>query len=135
MNEKKSGLVLDADMTRRLRSALTAAGAEIFPLLQDPAGEVLRALLKNPRLNEEHLLILLKRRDLSEELLKAVSQLRLGKGNHRIKVALARNPGTSGSLLQTLLPQLFLFELLELCFIPGVTPDQKVAAECVILQR
>jgi hypothetical protein len=135
MNEKKSGLVLDADMTRRLRSALTAAGAEIFPLLQDPAGEVLRALLKNSCLNEEHLLILLKRRDLSEDLLKGVSQLRLGEGNHRIKVALARNPGTSGSVLQTLLPQLYLFELLELCFIPGVTPDQKVAAERVILQR
>ena len=135
MSEKKSGLVLDADMARRLRSALTVSGVELFPLLQDPAGEVLRALLKNPRLSEDHVLALLKRRDLTEDLLKAISQLKLGEGSHRIKVALAKNPGTPGTVLLTILPQLYLFELLELCYLPGVTPDQKVAAERVILQR
>lgn len=135
MNEKKSGMVLDADMARRLRAALTATGSELYSLLQDPSGEVLRVALKNPRLSEEHLLALLKRRDLAEDLLKAISQLKLGEGSHRIKVALAKNPGTPGTVLQTLLPQLYLFELLELCYLPGVTPDQKVAAERVILQR
>jgi len=135
MNENNSALVLDADLVRRLRSALTASGAELFPLLQESAREVLRALLKNPRLSEEHLLVLLKRRDLTEDLIKAISQLKLGEGSHRIKVALARNPGTPGTVLQSLLPQLYLFELLEICYLPGVTPDQKVAAERVILQR
>ncbi|WP_432820985.1 hypothetical protein [Trichloromonas sp.] len=135
MNVKDSGLVLDVDTARRLRLALTASGAELFTLLQDPAGEVLRTLLKNPRLGEDHLLVLLKRRDLTEDLLKAVSQLKLGEGSHRVKLALAKNPGTPGTLLQSLLPQLYLFELIELCFLPGVTPDQKVAAERVVLQR
>jgi hypothetical protein len=135
MNDKKSDLVLNADMVRRLRSALMASGAELFPLLQDSAGEVLRALLKNSRLSEDHLLVLLKRRDLAEDLLRAISQLKLVEGSHRIKVALARNPETPGTLLQSLLPQLYLFELLEICYLPGVTPDQKVAAERVILQR
>jgi hypothetical protein len=122
-------------MVQRLRSALTASASELFSLLQDPAAEVLRALLKNPRLSEEHLLVLLKRRGLSEDLLKAISQLKLGVGSHRIKVALAWNPGTPGTVLLSLLPQLYLFELLELCYLPGVTPDQKVAAERGILQR
>ncbi len=135
MNEQKSGLELDADMVRRLRAALMASGAELFPLLQDPSAEVLRALLKNSRLSEDHLLVLLKRRDLTEDLLKAVAQLKLGEGSHRVKVALAKNPGTPGTVLQSLLPQLYLFELLQLCYLPGVTPDQKVAAERVILQR
>jgi hypothetical protein len=135
MSEKTSGQVLDADLARRLRAVLTSSGTELFPLLQDPAGEVLRALLKNRRLGEEHLLVLLKRRDLPEDLLKAVSQLRQGEQSHRVKVALAKNPGTPGTLLQSLLPQLYLFELLELCYLPGVTPDQKVAAERAILQR
>jgi hypothetical protein len=34
-----------------------------------------------------------------------------------------------------LLPHLHLFELVDLCTIPGVTPDQKFAAERAILQR
>lgn len=126
---------LDVDLTSRLRSALTATSSELFSLLHDSAGDVLRALLKNPCLSEDHLLALLKRRDLTEDLLKSISRLKLGEGSHRIKVALARNPGTPGTVLQSLLPQLYLFELLELCYLPGVTPDQKVAAERVILQR
>jgi len=135
MDERKGDRLLDADLARRLRLALTAPGSELFPLLQDSAGEVLRAMLKNPHLSEEHLLVLLKRRDLAEDLLKAISQLKTGEGSHRLKVALAKNPATPGTVLQSLLPQLYLFELLDLCFLPGVTPDQKVAAERVILQR
>jgi hypothetical protein len=34
-----------------------------------------------------------------------------------------------------ILPHLHLFELLNFCFIPGVTPDQKLAAERAIIQR
>jgi len=50
-------------------------------------------------------------------------------------LALAKNPATSGSLVRNLLPNLRLFELLDLCFIPGVTSDQRLAAEHTILQR
>ncbi|MEJ2202100.1 MAG: hypothetical protein P8X63_13955 [Desulfuromonadaceae bacterium] len=135
MTDKTAELVLDADLVRRLRAALTASATELFQLVQDPAPEVLRSLLKNPQLYDDHLLALLKRRDLSEDLLKAISQLHRAQAGHRIKVALAKNPNTPGPLLQSLLPQLYLFELLEVCFLPGVTPDQKVAAERVMLQR
>jgi hypothetical protein len=135
MSERRGEPAFSVDLARRLRRALTVDGAELFPLLQDPSGEVLRTLLKNPRLSEEHLLVLLKRRDLSEDLLKAIAQLRPTDGGHRLKVALSRNPGIPGAMLRELLPQLYLFELLELCYLPGVTPDQKVAAERVILQR
>lgn len=34
-----------------------------------------------------------------------------------------------------LLPHLYLFELLDLCILPGTTPDQRLAAERVIQQR
>jgi len=123
------------DLARRLHRALTADGTELFALLQDPSAEVLRTLLKSPRLSEEHLLALLKRRDLSEDLLKEISRLAAVASSHRLKVALSRNPGTPGAVLQGLLDQLYLFELLEICYLPGVTPDQKVAAERIILQR
>jgi hypothetical protein len=97
--------------------------------------QVLRSLLKNPYLNEEHLLTLLKRRDLSEDLLKAIYQLDISRHSHRLQVALVRNPGTPGSVALALLPYLHLFELVDLCMLPGVTPDQKFAAERAILQR
>lgn len=126
---------LDADFVRRLRRALTAGAEELFQVLLDPSPEVLRNLLKNPHLAEEHLLALLKRRDLSEEFLKAVHQREGAEASHRLKVALVRNPATPAQLALTLLPHLYLFELLELCILPGTTPDQRLAAERQIILR
>lgn len=126
---------LDPELAKRLHQALTASSEELFQLILDPAPEVLRALLKNRLLDEEHLLALLKRRDLSEDLLKAIGQREKTQPSHRLKLALIKNPGTPGPLALSLLPHLHLFELVDICFLPGVTPDQKVAAERAILQR
>jgi hypothetical protein len=126
---------LDPGLARRLHRALTGSREELFQSLLDPEREVLRAALKNPALGEEHLLALLKRRELPEELLKAVYRLELTQGSHRLKLALAKNPATPGPVAQAVLPQLYLFELVGLCYLPGVTPDQKLAAERIILQR
>lgn len=126
---------IDPGLARRLHKALTAGRDELFQCLLDPAREVLQAGLKNPALAEDHLLALLKRRDLSEELLKAIYRLEQTQGSHQLKLALAKNPGTPGPVVQALLPQLFLFELVALCYLPGVTPDQRLAAERIILQR
>jgi hypothetical protein len=126
---------LDSDLLKRLHRALTAGGEELYLVLQDAAGEVLRNALKNRNLGEDHLLALLKRRDLAEDLLKAVYQLELTAASHQLQLALVRNPGTPGSIVLTLLPRLHLFELVDLCYFPGITPDQKFAAERAILQR
>ena len=126
---------LDAELARRLQAALTADHAGLFAILQAPAPEVLRAALRNRHLGEEHLLALLKRRDLPEDLPKAIAGLAVYRESHRVKVALAMNPATPGPLLSSLLPHIYLFELLNLCILPGTTPDQRVAAERVILQR
>jgi hypothetical protein len=126
---------IDPDLARRLHRALTAGGDELHGVLQDLSPEVLRSALKNRNLSEEHLLALLKRRDLGEELLKAIWHLTLSAESHRLQLALVRNPGTPGPVVLTLLPRLHLFELVDLCYLPGVTPDQKFAAERAILQR
>lgn len=126
---------LEPALMQRLHRALTESGDELFTLMQDGSPEVLRASLKNPALGEEHLRALLKRRDLSESLLKGIHQHKAVVSSHRLKVALAYNPATPGPIVQSLLGQLFLFELITLCHLPGVTPDQKLAAERIILQR
>jgi hypothetical protein len=135
MTEEHHTSGIDAERSQRLCKALTATGEELFQLLLDPDTQVLRALLKNRSLNEDHLAALLRRRDLGEDLLKAVYQLDILRQSHRLQFALAKNPGTPGPLMLTLLPHLRLFELVDLCTIPGVTPDQKFAAERAIIQR
>jgi hypothetical protein len=45
------------------------------------------------------------------------------------------NPGIPAHIASTILPQLTIFDLLKICLIPGVAPDQRLSAERVIIQR
>ena len=125
----------NGEKLRSLSDALTANREGIFHFLDHPSLDVVRSLLKNPLLDEPHLLVLLKRRDLPEDVVTAVSRHPLADGSHPLQVAFARPPASSAHLVLSLLPHLYLFELVDLCFLPGVTPDRKVAAERAILQR
>ena len=126
---------ISTEQGKRLYKALTATNDELFQVLLDPEMQVLRSTLKNQNLNEKHLLALLKRRDLTEDLLKSIYQLDISKDSHRLQLALVKNPGTPGPVALALLPHLHLFELVDLCLLPGVTPDQRFGAERAILQR
>lgn len=126
---------ISTEQGKRLYKALTATSDELFQVLLDPEVQVLRSTLKNQNLNEKHLLALLKRRDLTEDLLKSIYQLDISKDSHRLQLALVKNPGTPGPVALALLPHLHLFELVDLCLVPGVTPDQRFGAERAILQR
>jgi hypothetical protein len=97
--------------------------------------EVLGAVLKNPLLDEAHLLVLLKRRDLTENLLRSVHRLPQVSESHNLKVALVHNPNTPDEILLSILPQLFLFELASVLFLPGIAPDLKYAIERAIILR
>lgn len=125
---------LDLAKAIRLRQALDAGGDQLFTLLQDPDPDLIRSVLRNPNLGEEHLLALLRRRSLPEQLIKTVHRLAPA-GSRRLMMALAGHPQTPASILSELLPQLFLFELVTVMQIPGVGQDQKVAAERAILKR
>lgn len=135
MDKTAKVVTLDPGQARRLHRALTAGKEELFQVLEESSMEVLAAALRNPALDHNHLLALLKRRDLSEELLKGVYRLEKFAASRELKVAMVRNPNTPGVLLAALLPHLYLFELVSLCSLPGVTPDQKLAAERAIIQR
>ena len=55
--------------------------------------------------------------------------------SHRLKVALVHHHATPGHIVPTLLPHLYLFELVTVCFLPGVTPDRRLVAERTIIKR
>ncbi|PLY07395.1 MAG: hypothetical protein C0624_03640 [Desulfuromonas sp.] len=135
MSEQPDSPKLDLQLAQRLHRALTASSEDLYQVLQDPAMEVVRCALKNQHLNEEHLLTLLKRRDLSEDIPKALYKQEKVELSHRLKLALVKNPATPTPVRLTLLPQLRLFELVNLLQLSGTTPDQKLAAERQIIKR
>ena len=135
MNPSATEANPDSSKLRRLHEVLRADNQQLFGYLNDPDRDILKVLLKNPALNDEHLLVLLRRRDLTEDFLKGLARHPLLEKNHRLKVALVGNPAAPSPIVQSILPQLHLFELVNLCFIPGVTPDQRLAAERAIIQR
>jgi hypothetical protein len=135
MEEQVTKGNLDPSLSRRLYRALTAGNDELYQVLEDTSMEVLETAMKNPVFSENHLLTLLKRRNLSEDLLKAVYRLPMVGENHKLKLAVVRNPCTPAHVTLAILPFLQLFELVDICHIPGVTPDQKLAAERAIIQR
>lgn len=126
---------LNPDQVRNLQQALAASQEDLFQLILTPDIGLISALLRNPHLTEDHILALLKRRDLPESLLKIIHQRHANQLSHRLILALVKNPNTPGAIMRNLLHHLRLFELVDLCFMPGVTPDQKMATERTILQR
>jgi hypothetical protein len=133
--EEKGLKYMELELVNRLRQALTAGNEDIFRIISDPSMDVLRALLKNPLLEESHLLVLLKRRDLPADLLKEIYELQKNLDSHRVKVALVRNKNTPASIVVNILPHLHLFELVDVCGLPGVAADHRIAAERAIIRR
>lgn len=118
-----------------LKHALTCSAEELFRQLQDATGDTLKVALKNPACSANHLLALLKRRDLQEDQLKAIGKHPIAVENHQVKVAITHHPATPAPQLAGLLKQLYLFELTSLCTLPGATADMKMAAERTIILR
>ena len=115
--------------------ALTADAEDLFHILADANMLAIRAALKNPNLNKSHLLQLLRRKNLTENIIDEISRHEVTKNCHQLKVTFVKHPKASGHIFRTFLPDLRLFELVDLCFVPGVTPEHKLAAEHCILKK
>jgi len=126
---------IDPLLAEKLQQALTATEEELFQIVQESDLRVVTAALRNRSCNEDHLLALLKRRDLKEEICDRIFQRHKKALSHRLLLALVKCNACSDVTFRTLLPHLRLFELVDFCFLPGASIDRKVAAERKILQR
>lgn len=126
---------IDQNLSLRLHQALTADKEQLFQILQGQPVEVLLAALRNPALDEHHLLALLKQRGLPGDIFSAIYAAKRLIESSSIKFALVINPETPAHIAATLLPQLNIFDLMKICLIPGISPDQRMAAERSIIQR
>jgi hypothetical protein len=114
--------------------ALTADKDRLFPVMQDCRKEVLLAALRNPALDPQHLQALLKRREL-ETIIPAIYANKHLIETHAVKFALVVHPDTPIHIVQTLLPLLYIFDLLKICLMPGISADIHLAAERKIVQQ
>lgn len=124
-----------ADVEERVQRAERGGPDEIVLLLHDPAREVLEALLRNPALSEEYLLILLSRKNLPEELLEAVAGHRKLVESQRVKAALVLNPKTPRLVSLKLMKFLYLFDLVRVSLQPAVPIEIKRLAEDQVIGR
>lgn len=125
----------DQNPSQLLQRALTADKDELYQVMQEQSWDVLSAALRNPALDEKHLLALFKRRGLPEAVFTAIYSGKRLLENYPVKFALVCHPETPSHIAQALLPQLYLFDLIKICAIPGIPQDQRVAAERLIIQR
>lgn len=123
------------NLEERIQRAERGGPQEIRPLVHDPAVEVLEALLRNPSLSEEHLLVLLHRNDLPRELLEAIGENKQLIQSPRVKAAVVEHPKTPRLVSLKLLKFLYLFDLMKVSLQPAVPAEIKRLAEDQILAR
>ncbi len=116
-----------------LLEALTADKDRLFTVIQASREEVLLAALRNPNLDMKHLLQFFKRRGLGAVLAAIYANKKLLESSS-VKLALVAHPDTPPHIAQTVLPLLYIFDLLKLCLMPVVSADIHLAAERKIVQ-
>lgn len=124
----------DQNQLLKLRDALTADKDHLFSIVQEAEEEVLMAALRNPSLDAYHLQALLKRRELGEIPSAIYASKRLLE-SYAVKFALVCHPETPTHIVLTLLPLLYILDLLKLGQLTGISTDVHLAAERSIIQR
>jgi hypothetical protein len=115
--------------------AATANGEEIDRFLHDPSPGVIRELLGNRNLTEEHILIIAKRMNLPADLLAAIAKDKRWSESYLVRLALARNPRTPLSVSLSIARYLHLFDLEELTRSPVLPLLIRHKVEGIIIER
>jgi hypothetical protein len=121
------------NLRETVETARTAQGPQLDTLLYHRSRDVLEALLANPRLGEQHLAILLSRKDLPREIVIAIAQNREWMKSYSLKLAVLKQPRLPRHLSLPLLRFLYPFDLLQISTTPGISPDLKRLVEDSIL--
>lgn len=115
--------------------ARSASQEEIPVLVHDGREEVIAGLLENPQFQENHLCLLLGRKDLSTALLEKISLHREWMGSYRVRRALAFHPKVPQLLGMRLVRELYASDLADLTFSPSAHPAIRHLAEELTLAK
>ncbi len=117
-----------------LIEAKSADRNRLFSVIQSNREDLLLAALRNPSLDHQHLLMILKQCK-SVAVIAAIYACKRHLETYAVKYALIAHPDTPNYIAQALLPLIFIFDLLKLCLMPGLSPDIHLAAERKIVQQ
>jgi hypothetical protein len=120
---------------QRIERAANVPEEGLDPFLHDPSPRVLKALLTNRVLTEEHALVIANRRNLPGELLEAIAKDRRWAESYPVRMAISKNPKTPLFISLSLARHLRLFDLADITrdhFLP--LPYRK-KIEAMIVER
>lgn len=92
-------------------------------------------LVQSPSLNEEQVMLLLARKDLSSELIEQIAQRKPLLKNYAVKKALVLHPHTPRLVSMRMLRDLYLMDLVQLTLTPGALAELKRNAEEQLIAR
>jgi hypothetical protein len=123
--------------TEEDRAGLAASASEdaLTLYLHDPSPKVVRAVLENRSLTEEHVLIIANRKNLPSEILESIFRDKRWTDSYPVRLALARNPKTPSFVALSISRFLRLFDLADLArnhFLP-VLYRKKV--EAIVIEK
>ncbi len=98
------------------------------------AAELLR-IASDPELTEDLAMALLKRADLSPEILERLAKNVSALKSRKVKIALASHPHTPRHVSVPLSRQFYTFDLMKVALSPSVPADVKIAVDDVLIAR
>lgn len=107
----------------RVEQAVSASEDTLLLHLHDPSEKVVKALLENRFLSEEHVLVIAGRKNLPSDVFEAIFRDKRWAESYRVRLALARNPRTPSSVSLSIARFLRIFDLAELArnhFLPAL---------------
>jgi len=120
---------------QRIALAANAAENEITLLVHDLSPRVIRALLENRNITEEHILIIANRKNLPAEVLDRIFRDRRWTESYPVRLALAKNPKTPLFTALSIARFLRLFDLADLArnhFLPVI---YRKKLEAIVIEK
>ena len=99
---------------KRVEQAASAGGDQIILFVHDTSPKVIRALLANPNITEEHIQIIATRKNLPGNVLESIVKDKRRADSYPVRLALAKNPKTPLFTSLSMARYLRLFDQVEL---------------------
>ncbi len=113
----------------------TAPPSDAAPMPVPLASDDLLRTVADPALTEDLALALLKRADLSPEVLEQLAKHATARKSRKVRIGLASHPKTPRHVSVPLARQFYTFDLMRVALSPGVPADVKVAVDDILTSR
>jgi hypothetical protein len=133
--DKRDKKAVSPDAPDAKNSADQSSRDEVSVLVHEGREDVLVQLLDDPRFDQQHLCLMLSRKELSTAFLEQVASQERWLRNYAVRRALAFHPHLSQTVGLRLVRELYVTDLVQLTLAPSGAPALKHFAEELVLAR